>query len=127
MKIKVIKLGTKEITREGWEYELTLNFELINQENKAVVSKGRTGLFNAKGEFVITADTGKELLKWCYLKPTTLQDIIQKIVATKTIQELNELYKNSKKYQEVLLPEFKHKKEELDKVQVSTNKSATSP
>ena len=30
---KVVKLGLKEITREGFEYELTVNFELLNDNH----------------------------------------------------------------------------------------------
>ncbi|UWX54906.1 ATP-binding protein [Maribacter litopenaei] len=44
----VIKHGTKEITREGFEYELTVNFELINAQHLVKASKDRTGLFNNK-------------------------------------------------------------------------------
>jgi hypothetical protein len=58
---KVIKHGTKEITREGFEYELTVNFELINEEHLAKASKDRTGLFMNKPEFVINTATGKKL------------------------------------------------------------------
>ena len=31
-KTKVMKLGTKSITREGFEYELTVNFEFLNDD-----------------------------------------------------------------------------------------------
>lgn len=57
----VIKHGTKEITREGFEYELTVNFELINAQHLAKASKDRTGLFNNKPEFIINKATGKKL------------------------------------------------------------------
>ena len=58
---KVIKHGTREITREGFEYELTVNFELINAEHLAKASKDRTGLFMNKPEFVINTATGRKL------------------------------------------------------------------
>ena len=61
---KVQKAGTKEITREGFEYELTLSFEIINENHLAVASKDRTGLFDGKPEFVITEETGKKLKAW---------------------------------------------------------------
>lgn len=63
-KTKVVKHGTKEITRDGFEYELTINFELINENHLAKASKDRTGLFMNKPEFLITAETGKMILKW---------------------------------------------------------------
>ncbi|SDL83581.1 signal recognition particle subunit FFH/SRP54 (srp54) [Salinimicrobium catena] len=64
-KTKVMKLGTKEITREGFEYELTVNFELINDNHLVKASKDRTGLFMDKPEFIINASTGKKLKAWC--------------------------------------------------------------
>lgn len=63
---KVVKHGTKEITRDGFEYELTINFELINENHLAKASKDRTGLFMNKPEFVITSETGKMILEWCH-------------------------------------------------------------
>ena len=60
----VQKVGTKEITREGFEYELTLNFELTVPNYLCKSSKDRTGLFSNRPEFVITSDTGKELINW---------------------------------------------------------------
>jgi hypothetical protein len=64
-KTKVVKHGTKEITRDGFEYELTINFELVNENHLAKASKDRTGLFMNKPEFIITSDTGKMILEWC--------------------------------------------------------------
>lgn len=64
-KTQVVKHGTKEITRDGFEYELTINFELINENHLAKASKDRTGLFMNKPEFIITSDTGKLILNWC--------------------------------------------------------------
>ncbi len=63
-KWKVKKLGTKEVTRDGWEYELTINFDIESDTNLAHISKNRTGLFKDL-RFVITEDTGKELKDWC--------------------------------------------------------------
>lgn len=63
-KLKVEKVGLKEITRDGFEYELTLNFNLeINHQ--ATASKDRTGLFIDQPGFVITSETGKQLIEWC--------------------------------------------------------------
>jgi hypothetical protein len=62
-KMKVEKKGLKEITREGFEYELTLSFEL-SHNHLANTSKDRTSLFMDKPEFLITAETGKTLKEW---------------------------------------------------------------
>ncbi|MGU3375203.1 AAA family ATPase [Chryseobacterium sp. M5A1_1a] len=64
-KTQVVKHGTKEITRDGFEYELTINFELVNENHLAKASKDRTGLFMNKPEFIITFDTGRKILDWC--------------------------------------------------------------
>lgn len=61
---KVKKIGIKEIQREGFEYELTLNFELDRETHFASVSKDRTELFKDDLEFKITQDTGKTLKEW---------------------------------------------------------------
>jgi hypothetical protein len=58
------KVGLKEVTREGFEYELTVNLELDTNHN-ATVSKDRTGLFVGKPDFIPTEETGKLLLNWC--------------------------------------------------------------
>lgn len=63
-KIEVTKVGLKEITREGFEYELSLNLE-IDITHHAKASKDRTELFVDKPEFKITSETGKLLLDWC--------------------------------------------------------------
>lgn len=63
-KSQVNKLGMKEVTREGWEYEVTANLELDINHN-ATSSKDRTGLFDGKPAFTPSAETGKMLLAWC--------------------------------------------------------------
>lgn len=64
-KIKVTKVGTKEVTREGFEYEVMLNLEFINDKHFVKASKDRTSLFMNKPEFVITPETGKKIKEWC--------------------------------------------------------------
>ena len=61
---KVSKVGTKEITREGYEYELTVNFNLERDSHNASPSKDRTGLFEGTDFFIPTKETGEKLLTW---------------------------------------------------------------
>lgn len=61
---KIKKVGLKEIQREGFEYELTLNFTLDRDGHYATASKDRTGIFIDKDPFVITEETGKTLKAW---------------------------------------------------------------
>lgn len=63
-KVQVQKAGLKEITREGFEYELTVNLEL-DQKHNATASKDRTGLFAGKPHFIPTVETGKLIRQWC--------------------------------------------------------------
>lgn len=63
-KVKVEKGGLREITREGFEYELTINLELDIRHN-ATASKDRTGLFMGKPAFVPNEKTGELIAQWC--------------------------------------------------------------
>jgi len=87
----VIKHGTKEITREGFEYELTVNFELINDKHLAKASKDRTGLFMDKPEIVITKGVGKMLIQWCN-QGVSIEEAKKEIAECTTIEGLRHLY-----------------------------------
>ena len=62
---KIKKLGMKAIQREGFDYELTVNFNLDRDSHTVMVDKDNTELFEGNDPFVITAKTGKLLKKWC--------------------------------------------------------------
>jgi hypothetical protein len=134
-KTKVVKHGTKEITRDGFEYELTINFELVNDNHLAKASKDRTGLFMNKPEFLITSQTGKIILDWCnsgitntstqvtsltseqsYLGSKEISKLISKIGECNTVAELLALYKQYPDYQEELKPEYEARKSFLIKL-----------
>jgi len=72
-KTKIVKVGLKEVQREGFEYELTTNFEL-DILHKATAGKDRTGLFMDKPDFIITSETGKTLLDWCMSGVTSIKE-----------------------------------------------------
>ncbi len=57
------KIGLKAITREGFDYEMTVSFDLAIS-HYALCTKDRTGLFQDKPEHVVTEDTGKQLRAW---------------------------------------------------------------
>lgn len=131
-KTQVVKHGTKEITRDGFEYELTINFELVNENHLAKASKDRTGLFMNKPEFVISSDTGQLILEWCNSGTLLTQnntnslgtggdrfskeDILGKISTSNTIAELLAIYKQYPEYQEELKPEYEVRKSFLIKL-----------
>jgi hypothetical protein len=112
-KSKVVKHGTKEITREGFEYELTANFELINDQHLARASKDRTGLFMNKPEFVINSATGKKLMKWC-AQGISLEAIKVEIAACETVEGLRHLYKKYPTMQEQTEQLLKIRKREIE-------------
>ena len=60
---KVKKVGLKDIQREGFEYELTVAFNIDRDRHFAIASKDRTHIFE-RDPFVISEVTGKELLAW---------------------------------------------------------------
>lgn len=112
-KSKVVKHGTKEITREGFEYELTANFELINDKHLAKASKDRTGLFMDKPEFIINSATGKKLIKWCN-QGISLDAIKQEITTCETVEGLRHLYKKYPSMQTQIHPLLIIRKSELE-------------
>ncbi len=81
-KTVVTKVGMKEVTRDGFEYELTANLEL-DQLHNATSSKDRTGLFADKSAFVITEATGKMIKDWCEQGVEVIKPPVQKKVITK--------------------------------------------
>jgi len=89
-KVKVEKAGLKEVTREGFEYELTVNLELDVKHN-ATASKDRTGLFIDKPAFVPSEETGKMIRQWCESGvdiEAELADGIRRIKECQTTTEL---------------------------------------
>lgn len=119
-KTQVVKHGTKEITRDGFEYELTVSFEIINENHLAKASKDRTSLFSNKPEFVITVETGKKILEWCN-SGTNLQDAREKIKATKSIDELKVLYNQYSNWKELLEYDFKVQKDTINAKELLLN------
>lgn len=102
-KTKVMKLGTKEITREGFEYELTVNFELINDNHLVKASKDRTGLFMNKPEFIINQSTGKKLKDWC-TDGVSIEKIKNEISQCHNLAGLKHIYDKYSSVQKEIYP-----------------------
>jgi hypothetical protein len=64
-KTVVEKKGLESQIRDGFDYEMTLVFDLINDQHLAQTSKDRTGLFMNSMEFVINEKTGEAIKNWC--------------------------------------------------------------
>jgi hypothetical protein len=93
-KTQVTKAGLKEITRDGFEYELTVNFNLDERHN-CTTSKDRTGLFIDKPFFTITEETGKLIKDWCDtgdVQQAPEQSAIQVLLSCKTLPELQDAW-----------------------------------
>lgn len=115
------KVGLKSVQRDGFEYELTLVFDL-DMKNNAVASKDRTGLFFSKPSQKITTETGKLILDWCLMDDSvSADDVSTRIGACLAMDELFTLYKMFPQYQSVLHTEFKQRKKELDIPPISLN------
>ena len=106
-RMKVTKLGTKEQTRENFEFELTVNFEIINENHLTKASKDRTGLFLGKPEFVINSSTGKKLLNWA-ISSTEIEinKLLLKISECKSKSDLVELFNRNPELSKTISSEF---------------------
>ena len=99
-KIKIEKGGLREITREGFEYELTINLEMDTRHH-AMASKDRTNLFMGKAAFVPSEKTGEIIAAWCEqgedsfdIKPGS--EWYDKVAACNSQKELVDLYQRNK-------------------------------
>lgn len=114
-KSKVIKHGTKEVTREGYEYELTVNFELINDKHLVKSSKDRTGLFSESPEFIISTQTGKKLIEWCN-SGISLEDVKLEIKQAESLEDLKIIYEKYPSLKKSTHPLIMERKEELENI-----------
>jgi hypothetical protein len=111
---KVEKAGLDDEIRDGYEYELTLAFDIVNSNHMVKASKDRTGLFVNLPEFIITPETGSMILNWCQSGNEITADVILgRIGDCSTIQELLSLYRIFPQFQEVLKEEYQNKKRQL--------------
>jgi len=113
---KVVKLGLKEITREGFEYELTVNFELLNDNHLVSASKDRTGQFMNKPEFVITPASGSRLMKWCN-NGIELEQVRKEIDSCTTVEGLRHIYTKYPNLKNQILDDIMTQKANIEEVQ----------
>lgn len=113
-KTKVEKAGLEDEIRDGYDYEVTVALEIINENHLARASKDRTGLFMNKPEFVITSEVGRKLLEWCN-EGISLEDEVRKLIqSAKTTNELLDIYNQYPTCQNTLHKEFGTKKLSLE-------------
>lgn len=97
-KKKVEKQGMGDQIRDGYDYEMTIAFDIINDKHMAQVMKDRSSLFADKPEFIITEDTGRTIKAWCEQgidieaeRKKELAGAIKAIAKCKTVDALKEL------------------------------------
>lgn len=118
---KVVKHGTKEITREGFEYELTVNFEVLNDKHHVKASKDRTGLFMDKPEFVINRATGKKLIAWCN-EGISLEEVKVEIRTCTAVEGLKHIFSKYPSIQSLMKPIILSRKQEIEAVKTQVVK-----
>lgn len=100
-KTKVEKKGLEDEIRDGFDYDQTLAFEIINENYLCRASKDRTQLFAGKPEFVITSEVGVKIKEWCETgvdaSELLKQEITEKIKECKNKIEVVALYNSYKK------------------------------
>jgi len=106
------KVGLKSVQRDGFDYELTVMFDL-DIKNNAVASKDRTGLFFGKPECKLSEMTGELIRNWCNAGDEDLDSIRKRIGETRNLQELLDLFNAYPSLQEVLKTEFQKRKKLL--------------
>lgn len=118
------KVGLKEVTREGFEYELTVNLELDSKHN-ALASKDRTGLFIGQPDFVPTEETGKLILDWCESgnEPIKEPEWVDYELALQQCVDMEELKEVFTKIPKERKPEFESVKESM-KIKLYTDETA---
>lgn len=88
-KVKVEKAGLKEVTREGFEYELTVNLQIdMNHNARVSAGKDRTGLFVDKPTAPLSKETGERIREWCESGVNALEKVKEAIKNAKTEAEL---------------------------------------
>ncbi len=91
-KTKVEKAGMDDQIRDGYDYEMTIAFDIINDKFMAKAAKDRSGMFMDQPEFIITPDVGKQILDWCTMGITPIPEVF-KTVAEKVADAKAELDK----------------------------------
>jgi len=114
-KTRVVKHGLKDITREGFSYELTVDFEIINENHMAKATKDRTGLFMDKPEILITKGVGRMLINWCN-EGVSIADAKKEIAACTTVEGLRHLYQKYLPLKKELNDTILSRKQEIEAV-----------
>jgi len=117
-KMQVQKMGMGEVTRDGFNYEMDLVFEITNTNHLTVATKDRTNLFVNEPEFLISEKTGVILREWAAKGRLPIEDALDQI---RLCSKLEDLYAVKLAFTELhehadFLAGLKKKKEELQEL-----------
>lgn len=104
----VEKKGMEDEIRSGFDYEMTIGFNITNDKHMTEVGKDRTRLFAGKQDFVITSETGKAIMDWCESGvdiDTEINDAVSKLANCNNVDELKLLKETLPQYV-VMAPAF---------------------
>lgn len=119
-KTKITRMGTKEVMRESYDYNLTVNFE-IGENHYARATKDRTELFPVDEYFLLSEETGKKLKEWANSGVTDTEVLLQAaLIELNNTSNMNGLSNVWNKFSEL-------KTNETFKEAVKTKKTAFSP
>lgn len=90
-KTKVEKKGMEDEIRDGFDYEMTVAFEVINDNHLAKTSKDRTQMFDGKPEFVLTSDTGRMIKEWCEAGVDVRQEVKEAVAKLANCASVDDL------------------------------------
>ena len=74
------KVGIKAVTREGFDYEMTLAFDL-SKHHIATTSKDRTELFMGKPDLQLTEKMGQALAEWADSGEVDMASQVKELIA----------------------------------------------
>lgn len=88
-KTTIEKLGMGSVTRDGFEYELTIAFDVAMNHHAFIntTGKDRTGLFDGKAPRKLTPEDGQAILAWC----NSGAEITEEEQRTEVISRINQL------------------------------------
>ena len=119
------KIGLKANTREGFDYEMTVAFDIEHKTHYAATSKDRTRVFENMHELVLSEEHGELLLTWMNQgSESTLPNVqdIKKETGLKTANEILQPPKLTKDQQEMIDLRGKH-----NALLIEANKQNLSP
>lgn len=97
---KILRLGTKLVQRDNFEYEFTLALDLVHDGHFANAIKDRTGLFTNTNPEPVTSETGKKILVWLN-DGTSVEDTLKTYLAdiekAQSMAQLQDIFKSAYK------------------------------